>query len=103
MPTRDRASKAALLAYVDDVRARVAGWLDGAGKTIDCDARVDVYYGEQTQHQLFGRTLWHSAQHMRQLMWVFERNSIAPGRLLGEQTFGGLAMPQKDWDGEVIT
>lgn len=102
VPTPQGASKTALLAYGEDVRARIRSWFDGAGRSCDWNARADVYYGEQTQHQFLERTLWHSGQHVRQLMWVLERNSIAPERPLGEETFGGLPMPQKVWDDEVI-
>ena len=102
IPTREGASKAALLAYGDEVRSRITGWFNGPGKATDWNARADVYYGEQSQHQFLERTLWHSGQHMRQLMWVLERNGIAPERPLGEETFGGLPMPQKVWDDEVI-
>lgn len=102
IPEGEGASKQALIAYGEDVRSRLAGWFNGAGKSIDWNARADVYYGEQTQHQFLERTLWHSGQHTRQLMWVLEGLGIAPDRPLGKETFAGLPMPEKVWDDEVI-
>ena len=94
-------SKPALIAYGRSVQTRIAQWIAGPGKTADWNAPADVYYGEQTLHQFFERTTWHSGQHARQLMWLLQAQfGIAPDQPLAPEVFAGLPMPEQVWDGE---
>lgn len=102
VPAPGARDKAALDALGRDVRARLDAWFEGPGRDADWNARAAVYYGEQTLHQFLERTTWHAGQHTRQLMWVLEGLGIAPDRPLGAETFGGLPMPEKVWDGEAM-
>lgn len=92
-----RAEKAELLAYAADVAARLKAWFDGPGRGRDWTETAQVYYGQQSLHEFFERTVWHSGQHTRQLMWVLERMGIAPDGKLGPEVFAGLPMPQEVW------
>ncbi|MBL6459190.1 DinB family protein [Belnapia sp. T6] len=92
-----RAEKAGLLAYAADVEARLRAWFAGPGRTRDWTETAQVYYGRQSLHEFFERTVWHSGQHTRQLIWVLERMGIAPDGKLGPEVFAGLPMPQEVW------
>ncbi|MDN3987578.1 glutaredoxin domain-containing protein [Zwartia vadi] len=91
-----------ILRYIRDVQKNVAAWFDGPGKQFGWKQKADVYYGDQNQHQFLERTVWHSAQHARQLMWVLEGLSVKVDRPIPPETFEGLPMPQKVWDDEKI-
>ena len=94
--------RADILNYVQHVQKIVVEWFDGPGKKFDWKQKADVYYGVQNQHQFLERTVWHSAQHARQLMWVLEGLSVEVDRPIPSETFEGLPMPQKVWDDEKI-
>lgn len=91
-----------VLAYGASVKHHYTRWYAEHGGRLDWSARADVYYGEQTQHQFFERTTWHSGQHVRQLMWALERMGIAPSAPLDAAAFEGLPMPEKVWDDETV-
>ncbi len=102
LPPAQMQSIEGLSGYGRHVAERVERWFAGPGKDADWTRKADVYYGEQTLHQFLERTAWHSGQHVRQLMWILERMEIPPNGPLGEETFGGLPMPEKVWDGEGV-
>ncbi|MCD8504617.1 MAG: hypothetical protein LRY53_06450 [Burkholderiaceae bacterium] len=101
-PAPDRNSRQDILDYAAHVNKRLSDWFN-ANRSYDWNAKANVYYGDQTQHQFFERTTWHSGQHARQLMWVLEGMSIAPDNPLPQATFEGLPMPEKVWDDEKIS
>ena len=82
--------------YGELVRARVAGWFDGAAAA-EFDRVVDVYYGPQGAHDLLERTTWHAAQHLRQLYALAERIGVAPREPLPVDQFQGLPLPDSLW------
>ena len=92
-----RAERAALLAYAAEVEGRLAASFYGSGRGRDWTEAAQVYYGRQSLHEFFERTVWHSGQHTRQLMWVLERIGIAPDGALGPEVFAGLPMPEEVW------
>lgn len=92
-----RAEKAALLAYAADVEGRLAAWFAGPGRGRDWTEAAQVYYGRQSLHEFLERTVWHSGQHTRQLIWVLERMGIEPEGKLGPEVFAGLPMPEEVW------
>jgi glutaredoxin len=93
----DMQTKAALIAYAEDVRARLVALFEAMADA-DWTARANVYYGKQTLHDYLERTTWHSGQHSRQLMWALNGMGIAPDRPLGKEVFGGLPMPEQVWE-----
>lgn len=99
-PAPGTMTKEELLAYGRHVRGRVSAWQTAHGASADWTARADVYYGEQTLHDFLERTTWHAGQHSRQLMWMMaEKLAVPPIDPLGEETYGGLPMPESVWDG----
>jgi hypothetical protein len=78
------------------VRARLAGWFQGAAP--DEFARVvQVYYGPQSGHDLLERTTWHAAQHLRQLYALVDRLGLAPPAPMPSDQFEGLPLPAALW------
>ena len=97
-PAPEANSRDDILRYAAQVQRQMKAWFEGPGTQTDWSARADVYYGEQTQHQFLERTVWHSGQHTRQLMWVLEGLGVTVDRPLPSETFAGLPMPEKVWD-----
>ena len=59
----------ALAGYGAAVRAALRGWFGTEGAT---DGTVETYYGPQSAHELLERTVWHAAQHLRQIHALLE-------------------------------
>ncbi|MCY3671844.1 MAG: NrdH-redoxin, partial [Alphaproteobacteria bacterium] len=59
----------------------------------------DTYYGAHPLHEVFERTTWHPAQHVRQLMLIHEMLGIETDGPLGAEDFRGLPLPEQVWDG----
>ena len=83
--------------YGDSIIERIENWwtrLDDKS----CQQKIKTFYGTPPMHQLFERSTWHSAQHVRQLIAVLERFGIEPnGRLTGDD-LAGLPMPERIWE-----
>jgi hypothetical protein len=95
-PPPERSDAGALARYGATVRDRLATWFSAA--TPDDYARVvDVYYGPQAGHELLERTVWHAAQHLRQLYVLAERRGVAPPEPLPVDAFEGLPLPESIW------
>ena len=86
----------ALARYGALVRARLAGWFEGAAET-EFARQTDVYYGPQPAHALLERTTWHAAQHLRQLYALAERLGVTPPAPLPGDAFAGLPLPDSLW------
>ncbi len=86
----------AIARYGGLVRARLAGWFQGAASE-EYARVIAVYYGPQSAHELLERTTWHAAQHLRQLHVLLERLGIAPPSPLPVDAFEGLPLPDALW------
>ncbi|MGH8689311.1 MAG: glutaredoxin domain-containing protein [Burkholderiales bacterium] len=71
-------------------------WAGNADKS--CAKTMPTYFGEHPMHVVLERTVWHPAQHTRQLMLVLESLGIAPDRPLSSADLAGLPLPEKAWD-----
>jgi hypothetical protein len=86
-----------IAAYGQSVRDRLNAWW--AGNTDRAlEKRIQTYYGEQSAHDVFERTTWHSAQHCRQLAVVLDRLGIAPKAPLTAEQTQGLPLPEGIWE-----
>ena len=94
LPPDDMQTVADIVAYGEDVRARVARWWESGSKPDP----VDTYYGSHSLHEVFERTTWHPAQHVRQLMLIHEMLGIETDGPLGAEDFRGLPLPEQVWD-----
>jgi glutaredoxin len=100
VPPPEMDSKGKIIAYGQDVLRRFQAWWDGPGQTADFSRKARVYYGDVTLHEYLERTIWHSGQHVRQLVMVLGMLGIEPDRPPTEESFAGLPMPVKVWDDE---
>jgi len=85
---------AAIASYGQTVRKRLADWLQ---QNKACEGKVDTYYGPQTAPAFFERTVWHAAQHLRQLYALLKRMDVIPEDPLTGADFAGLPLPQTVW------
>jgi len=93
-PTIDLAG---ILAYAEDKKKRVAQWWDTL-EDRSCTRPLKMFYGEHSLHSFLERSVWHSAQHTRQLLWWSQQNGIAVERQLTKELLEGLPMPQGLWE-----
>ncbi|MBV9016270.1 MAG: hypothetical protein JO058_11520 [Alphaproteobacteria bacterium] len=93
----DMASTAALAAYGEGVRGRVAAWWTSRAEK-SCQEVIETYYGPQKLHEVLERTTWHIGQHCRQWMMLLEMAEIEFERPLEDPDFADLPMPKKVWD-----
>jgi hypothetical protein len=84
----------AVAAYGEGVRRELAAWFARPDAVAD---DVETYYGRQTAHELLERTVWHAAQHLRQLYAFLERMGVAPDAPLGDADWAGLPLPAEVW------
>lgn len=86
-----------LARYGESVLARAKAWW-AAYPDKNARASVATYFGEHPLHVVLERTVWHPAQHTRQLMLVLESLGITPDRPLSAADLAGLPLPEKAWD-----
>jgi hypothetical protein len=84
----------AIADYGAGVRCELAAWF-AQPEAVTGD--IETYYGRQTAHALLERTVWHAAQHLRQLYALLERVGIAPDTPLGDEEWAGLPLPREVW------
>jgi DinB superfamily len=96
-PPPELDTSAAIADFGEDVRARFLSWWQRA-ETEDFRAPMQTYFGDASRHAVLERTVWHSAQHVRQLASLLERAGIAPDRPLDPDDIAGLPLTEKIWD-----
>ena len=79
------------------VLARAKKWWAGYDDR-SCQRPMQTYFGTHPVHVVLERTVWHPAQHTRQLMLILESLGIAPERPLTPADLAGLPLPEKAWD-----
>ena len=84
----------AIARYSETVRTHLAEWFR---RPDAWDGRVETYYGPQAGPELLERTVWHAAQHVRQLYALLERMGVEADRPLTEADYAGLPMPAELW------
>jgi hypothetical protein len=85
---------ASIADYGQTVRATLAQWFQ---RNDAFAGEANTYYGTQTAHDFFERTVWHTAQHLRQLYALLESMGITPEAPLTQADFRGLPLPQNVW------
>ena len=85
---------AAVAGYGQMVLEQLTDWLrqPGSWKQV-----VNTYYGPQTAHELLERTVWHAAQHLRQIYDFLNRMGLTPDNPLADADFTGLPLPKEVW------
>jgi len=83
--------------YGETVLERAQAWWRGCPDR-SCERTVDTYFGRQPLHIVLERTVWHPAQHTRQLMLILDTLGIEPDGRLAAGDLAGLPLPEKVWD-----
>ncbi len=96
-PPPEMRTSAAVADFGRSVRARFDGWWQRINGE-DFTGPVPTYFGETSRHEMFERTVWHSAQHTRQLAALLEEAGIAPDRPLTRDDIRGLPLTDRIWD-----
>ena len=65
---------------------------------IDPDRMADTYFGDQSLHTVINRTVWHSAQHLRQLVDLCQTQQAQLEIPEISHLLQDLPLPQKVWD-----
>ena len=92
------ATRDALLAFIDTIHARFSAWWQRDGVTTDFTRPAQVYYGPQTLHEFLERTIWHSAQHTRQLREVTAKLGLSTEGALTAADLADLPLPENIYD-----
>jgi hypothetical protein len=96
-PPEDMRSSAAITAFGEGVQARFNAWWAQV-RNERFDRPVSTYFGATSRHEMLERTVWHMAQHVRQLTALLEQASIAPDRPLTRVDLVGLPLTDRIWD-----
>ena len=96
-PPAEMRTSAAVADFGDSVRRRMNAWWQRV-RDEDFARPVPTYFGETSRHEMFERTVWHSAQHTRQIAAILEQAGVAPDRPLGADDIRGLPLTDKIWD-----
>ena len=96
-PPAGMRTSAAIADHGEAVRARFAAWWRRAAGE-DFTGRVPTYFGGTTRHEMLERTVWHTAQHVRQVASLLERAGVAPDRPLAAAELRGLPLTDRVWD-----
>jgi hypothetical protein len=96
-PPAGMRTSAAVADHGEAVRARFAAWWSRvAGE--DFSGPVSTYFGGTTRHEMLERTVWHTAQHVRQVASLLEQAGVAADRPLDVDDLQGLPLTDKVWD-----
>jgi glutaredoxin len=87
----------AIARYGEEVLKKFQAWW-AANPDKSCRRPMQTYFGNHPVHVVLERTVWHPAQHTRQLMLILETLGIAPDRPLSAADLAGLPLPEKAWD-----
>ena len=82
--------------FGEDVYHRFKEWWVKENTT-RFSGRVQTYFGQTTRHEMLERTVWHSAQHVRQVSSLVEEVGITVDRPLTEKDIKGLPLTDKIW------
>jgi hypothetical protein len=88
------ADGAALAGYGQAVRRALAAWLEDSAVI---HGSVETYYGPQDAHELMERTVWHAAQHLRQIDALLTDAGAPPREPLNASLLEKLPLPASIW------
>ena len=90
-------STAAITEFGHGVRGRFTDWWNRV-RDEGFDGPVPTYFGETSRHEMLERTVWHTAQHVRQVGSLLEETGIKPDRPLTSADLRGLPLTDRIWD-----
>ena len=96
-PPVDMRSSVAVAEYGEAVRARFkAWWVTARGGNFS--RTISTYFGDTSRHEMLERTVWHTAQHVRQVSALLESVGVRPERPLSKADIAGLPLTDAVWD-----
>ena len=96
-PPDDMRSSESIALHGESVRRRFDDWWSSAREE-SFDSLVPTYFGDTTRHEMLERTVWHTAQHSRQIASLLEQAGVEPDRPLGRAEIEGLPLTERIWD-----
>lgn len=90
-------TSADIAAFGEVVREQFKEWWSGTGDR-DFDTNVSTYFGQTSRHEMLERTVWHSAQHVRQVASLLEQAGVIPDQPLAASDIRGLPLTETIWD-----
>ena len=96
-PPDDMRSSESIAAHGERVRRRFDDWWTAA-RDESFESQVPAYFGNTTRHEMLERTVWHTAQHTRQIASLLEQAGVEPSRPLGRADIEGLPLTDRVWD-----
>ena len=96
-PPDSMRTSVAIADFGETVRIKFSAWWQGV-RNESFAGQVPVYFGATTRHEMFERTVWHSAQHVRQIAALLTQLNIAADRPLSAEDIRGLPLTDKIWD-----
>ena len=57
-----------------------------------------MFYGVHSMHSFLERSVWHTAQHTRQLLWWSKERGLPVEQQLTEEILQGLPVPKGLWE-----
>lgn len=96
-PPDDVTTSADVLAYGDRITKRLHSHWDHLPDQ-SFTWTVKTFYGVQPVHHFLERSVWHMAQHIRQLQFVLEGYGLSIKRPVDAGAYKGLPMPDGIWE-----
>jgi hypothetical protein len=87
-----------IVAYGDEIRGKLRAWQATKNPESWTEVRKTKLYGDFPMHFYLERATWHSGQHSRQIVEMFNLAGLAAPDPLPESFFEGLPMPQRIWE-----
>ena len=88
-----------MAAFGQSVLDNLLLWWAEEGSLSDFDDQdlIDTWYGVHSRHDVLERTVWHSAQHVRQLQMFLKHFDIIIPHPLTQEDLDGLPLPDGVW------
>ena len=86
-----------ILAYAEEQKNGVSQWWDKL-QDRSCKQPLKMFYGVHPMHSFLERSVWHTAQHTRQLLSWSDKNGLPIERHLTDEILEGLPMPKGLWE-----
>jgi hypothetical protein len=96
-PPDDMRTSADIAAFGEAVRTRFIAWRRHAMDR-DFNAPVPTYFGKTSRHEMLERTVWHTAQHVRQVADLVARAGAEPPGGPVTVDVSGLPLTETIWD-----
>ena len=96
-PPEDMRSSESIASHGETVRRRFSDWWSSAREE-SFEPHVPTYFGDATRHAMLERTVWHSAQHTRQIASLLAQAGVEPDRPLSRADIEGLPLTDRIWD-----